>query len=73
MAAHHSTLKARSGRSLSSKSRIRATRPKFPPANPPIDREAVRAGLKSHIRTLRDAMCVAITCCNALQIGRAHV
>jgi hypothetical protein len=67
MATQHSTLKARPGRNPPSKSQAQATRPSVPPAGPPVDREVLRAGLKSHIRTLRDAMCVAITCCNALR------
>ena len=67
MAAVHPTLKARSGRNRSSTSRAKHRKSGPRSATPPIDREVLRAGLKSHIRTLRDAMCVAITCCAALR------
>jgi len=71
MAAAHSTLKSRSGRNRPSKSRTKATRPNVPPAIPPLDRRAFRAGLLTHIRTVRDAMYVVIVCCEASRMQNA--
>ena len=64
MATAHFTRKVRSGRDRTSKSRPAGA--KSPPVTPPIDRKALRDGLKEHANTLRNAMYVAITCCAAL-------
>jgi hypothetical protein len=66
MAAHHSTSKVRSGRNPSPKPHAAGTKSQRRSATSPLDRPAFRAGLTNHIRTLREAMCVAITCCHAL-------
>jgi hypothetical protein len=65
MATVHPTLKARPGRNRSStlKPKHRKSSPRS--ATPPIDREAFRDGLVSHIRTMRHAMYVVIVCCEA--------
>jgi hypothetical protein len=65
MATAQFTRKARSGRHRVPKSPAKAT-PSRRSAPPPIDRQALRDGLKSHVRTVRDAMFVAITCGDAL-------
>jgi hypothetical protein len=59
MAAAHSTLKAGSGRNRPSKPQVRGAKPHL---SPPIDRQAFRAGLVTHIRTVREAMYVVIVC-----------
>jgi hypothetical protein len=71
MAAAHRTLKARPGRNRSSTSstKHRQSRPRS--GAPPIDREALRDGLKSHIRTMRNAMYVVIVCCEASRMQNA--
>jgi hypothetical protein len=62
MAALHSTLKARSDRNRPPPPRTKATKSTPRPATPPLDREAFRAGLLTHIRTVREAMYVVIVC-----------
>lgn len=62
MAAAHSTSKVRPHRNRASKFTPRKTRP-------PLNRQALRDGLKAHVRTIRDAMFVAITCGSALRHG----
>jgi hypothetical protein len=65
MATVHPTLKARPGRNRSSTSRAKHRKSAPRSATQPIDRKAFRDGLKSHIRTVRDAMYVVIVCCEA--------
>lgn len=69
MAVAHSTLKARSGRNRPSKPQARGAKPR--PATPPIDRQAFRAGLLTHIRTVREAMYVVIVCSEASRMQNA--
>ena len=66
MAAAHSTSKVRPHRNHASRSTSRKRRP-------PLDRQALRDGLKAHVRTVRDAMFVAIICGNALRDDTAGV
>ena len=70
MAAAHSTLKARAGRNRSLKFRARGAQSRRS-ATPPIDREAFRGALVTHIGTLRNVLCGVITCCNALRYQAA--
>jgi hypothetical protein len=42
-------------------------------ATPPIDREAFRAGLVTHIRTVREAMYVVIVCGAASRLQNADM
>jgi hypothetical protein len=65
MATAQFTRKVRSGRHRDPKSPAKAIQSRRA-APPPIDRQALRDGLKSHARTVRDAMFVAITCGDAL-------
>ena len=65
MATAHFTRKVRSDRNRTSKSGPAGAN--SPPATPPIDRKALRDGLKDHANTLRNAMHVAITCCKTLR------
>ena len=62
MATAQFTRKVRSGRHRVPQSPAKATQSR----PPPIDRQALREGLKSHVRTVRDAMFVAMTCGDAL-------
>jgi hypothetical protein len=71
MATVHPTLKARPGRNRSSTSRAKHRKSSPRSATPPIDREALRDGLKSHIRTVRHAMYVVIVCCEASRMQNA--
>jgi hypothetical protein len=71
MATAHFTRKVRSDRNRTSKSRPAGA--KSPPATPPIDRKALRDGLKEHANTLRNAMYVAITCCKALSDSEEEI
>ena len=73
MAATHSTLKARSGRNRVSISGARSTKPRRQSATPPLDRQAFRAGLVTHIRTVRNAMYVVIVCCEASRMQNADM
>ena len=66
MATTHSTAKRRRGRNHISNSRPRHTQSPRRPALPLIDRQALREGLNNHVRTVREAMFVAITCCDAM-------
>ena len=66
MATAHFTRKGRPGRNPTSKSRPRGAKSSRS-ARPPIDRKALRDGLKDHMNTLRNAMYVVITCCKALR------
>jgi hypothetical protein len=65
MAAAHSTSKSRSGRNRAGRYRIR-TSERRRSAKSAIDQQALRESLESHARTLRNAMFVAITCCDAM-------
>jgi hypothetical protein len=65
MATVHPTLKARPGRHRPSTLRSKHRKAAPCSATPPIDREAFRDGLVSHIRTMRHAMYVVIVCCEA--------
>jgi hypothetical protein len=71
MATVHSTLKVRSGRNRPSTSRAKHGKSSPCSATPPIDREAFRADLLKHIRTVRDAMYVVIVCCEASRMQNA--
>ena len=62
MAAAYSTLKAGSGRNRLSKLQVRGAKRRPRLVTPPLDREAFRAGLLTHIRTVREAMYVVIVC-----------
>jgi hypothetical protein len=71
MATVHPTLKARPGRNRSSSSRAKHRKSGPRSAATLIDREALRDGLKSHIRTVRHAMYVVIVCCEASRMQNA--
>lgn len=71
MATVHPTLKSQPARNRSSTSRGKHRKSGFCPATPPIDREALRNGLKSHIHTVRNAMYVVIVCCEASRMQNA--
>ncbi len=62
MATAHSTWKAGSSRNRASKPQARGAKRRPRLAIAPLDREAFRAGLLTHIRTVREAMYVVIVC-----------
>jgi hypothetical protein len=73
MATVHPTLKARPGRDRSSTLKPKHRKSSPCSATPPIDREAFRAGLVTHIRTVREAMYVVIVCGAASRLQNADM
>ena len=71
MATAQFTSKVRPHRNRPSKSRTRSARSRPRTTPSPLDRPAFRAGLVTHIGTVQEALCVAITCCNALRYQAA--